>query len=205
MLETFINGVVQFFLMVLFFPGMVLGIPTLDFLCSHGVDIAQMCAPDPLASSSTSVGESIFTLLGSIFFYTVIAFIIYFYRKRKQNCMNFKKKFIRYLPYRKMDELINVTFFFSTMTNDEAGRLHDNFNTYGSWTCPHVNVSNKTVTVQFLKDNFNHDSTIALLQKDGFSVLPDKVKIEPSKEHELNCISIIILGILVYLLLKVLL
>lgn len=85
MFDTIVNGVVQFFLMVLFLPGIIIGIPTLDFLCHHGVNIGDMCAPDPLASSSTSVGESIFTVLGSIFFYTIIAFLFHFYRKMKKH------------------------------------------------------------------------------------------------------------------------
>jgi len=119
--------------------------------------------------------------------------------------MNLKKTIKSYLPYKKMDELVKVTFHFSAMTNDEAGKLHDNFNTYGSWTCPSVDVIKKTVTAQFMKDNFNSDSTIALLQKDGFSVVPNKVNIEPSDEHQLNCITIIILGVTVYILLKMLL
>ncbi len=83
MVDIFINGVIQLFLSILFLPGILIGIPTLDFLCHHSVNIGDMCAPDPLASSSTSIGESIFTLLGSIFFYTVIILIIYFYRKKQ--------------------------------------------------------------------------------------------------------------------------
>ncbi len=104
-----------------------------------------------------------------------------------------------------MDELIKVTFHFSAMTNDEAGRLHDNFNTYGSWTCPNVLLEEKKVTTQFMKESFNSDTVIALLQKDGFSVIPNKINIEPSDEHQLNCVTIIILGIIVYILLKMLL
>lgn len=117
----------------------------------------------------------------------------------------FKDIIKKLVPYRKMDELVEVSFYFSSMTNDEAGRLHDNFNTYGSWTCPSVDVVKKTVTAQFMKDNFNSDSTIALLQKDGFSVVPNKVDIEPSDEHTLNCVTFIILGVIIYILAKVLL
>ncbi len=117
----------------------------------------------------------------------------------------FKETIKKWIPYRKMDELIKVTFYFSSMTNDEAGRLHDNFNTYGSWTCPHVDTTEKTVTAQFRKDDFNPDSIIALLQKEGFSVMANKVDIKPSDEHQLNCVMIVVLGVIVYILLKVLL
>jgi hypothetical protein len=108
--------------------------------------------------------------------------------------MNIKEKIRWWLPVRKADFKM-VTFFFSAMTNDEAGRLHDVLDS--SVTCPEIDVETKHVKCNFLK-TVEIDSIVAKLKNEGFQVLPEKTRIEPSSEKEWNLVSILLLIVAAY-------
>lgn len=110
------------------------------------------------------------------------------------------KKLYRWIPYKKMKDAIFVTFHFTSMTNEEAWGIHNALE--ASFTCPTVDPAAKTATGNFFKEGFDQNTIITDLQKKGFSVVPDKVDIGPSTEHSLNCISVLILMVITYLLFR---
>lgn len=108
--------------------------------------------------------------------------------------MNFNS----YLPYRKDLSYVRVTFHFSSMTDQESGAIHDTLTT--SINCPDVNSITKTANGVFQKESLDTNSIVTLLQKKGFSVLPDKLEIEPHEETTLNCLPIVVIVIGLWLL-----
>lgn len=121
--------------------------------------------------------------------------------------MSSKKNFFQNI-YNKLSceskkSYVRITFHFSSMTDEEGSDIHDALTR--SITCPDVDAVGKTVSGVFEKDNLDINSIVALLQKKGFSILADKVDIEPHEERELNCLSIIIIIVGLWLIKKFLL
>jgi hypothetical protein len=84
------------------------------------------------------------------------------------------------------------------MTNEEGSDIHDALTQ--SITCPDVDAVGKTVSGVFQKDDLDTDSIVTMLSKKGFSVLPDKLEIEPHEETTLNCLPIVVIVIGLWLL-----